>query len=702
MALLKGLVLLWLIPAFQTPDEYGHYDYVLYLAQATPAGFVRADGLRGAVVDPRAYATREIRCLAEATGTARHMDEAIPVRVAGSFAEQMAHAERCRALDSAATLPADGRVNALFNYPPFYHFAAATFNRLLRAAGVNPLVIFYATRGCSSLLLVVALVVSARLMQALDVSEGVATTALYFLALHPELSMLSVAVHPDLLGLVLVTAAMLALVRLAMAPSMARGLWLGLVVGALLLTKLHLALPLILAGLAVLVAAVLADPRGTRAWLWPGAVALASAIATGGWWYARSLILFGNAVGLMETGASPIVVPASPLENLSFFVNDRLEPLFRSYWGVWGWLDYGLGPGAVPWLAVVTWVPAVLGALAVIAWRRQSPPPHGFVSRRAVAAGTIVAAAMVLFAVEMLYITARLGAVNDQGRHWLAYAVVHAMYFGSVIAACSDASLGRIARLAASARGVCATTAAAGAGLALAGVVLWLVVNRPTGYVEVDLQTSVDSRLDVFVNAGIRADPLERETVEVRKRDGMATRRLPIRSAVVRGLRLDPIAAPGTAILGSVRVTDTFGSVLASVPLEAFVAVHDVAAARMQDARLRVETTPGGSDPILEAALPAELPLGIDPVQRFFKRARPGVIEIYRAWPATTWLVPAAPSCAALAVMALGLLRLGRPRARRVEDAARQWRATWKWGLVAVLGAINVWLAFQTWVYYRG
>ena len=39
-ALLKGVALAFFIPPFQTPDEYGHYDYVLYLSKVPVGRFL--------------------------------------------------------------------------------------------------------------------------------------------------------------------------------------------------------------------------------------------------------------------------------------------------------------------------------------------------------------------------------------------------------------------------------------------------------------------------------------------------------------------------------------------------------------------------------------------------------------------------------------------------------------------------------------
>jgi hypothetical protein len=368
---------------------------------------------------------------------------------------------------------------------------------------------------------------------------------------------------------------------------------------------------------------------------------------------------------------------------------------------VWGWLDYGVEPPAVPWLAVFAWLPAAIGLLAWLARRQSAPGARALRPARLAAMGMVVGA-MLLFALEMLYITARLGAVNDQGRHWLPYVFVHALYFASVVPALSEASFWNVTTLVARARGTWVAIAVTCAGLAIAGAAFWAAVSSPTGYVEVDVQSSVDSRLDVWIDAGVREAALGPESVAIRKRDGMATRRLPVRSAVVHGLRLDPIAAPGWALVGPVRLMDRAGRRVATLPVDAMRPTQHVASRRIESGRMLVETTPDGADPILEAALPSALTFDLGPARRAVKRARPLVLALYRRVPAVMWIVPLAPTVALLALIIGGLVAAGGRDRAESASAARRWRAVWVWSVPALLVALNAWLALQTWVYYRG
>lgn len=699
-AVAKGCVLLWLIPPFQTPDEYGHYDYVLYLANVNPWHFVRGDGLHGLAIRPVTFTTRELPCLADATGTARHMWDATRVRRT-PFSDQLSKARACRGLDREDTLMSQRCGNPLFSYPPLYYFGASLEHRALSLAGVNPLLIFHAIRFTSLLLLVAVLIVAYRLLAVLRAGDGVASVVVWYLALQPQLSMLSVSVQPDMLGLLLTTSCLLWLVRLAHEPSARTAGALGLVLGLLLLTKLHLALPIAVTGLVTLALGLVWPGRPGVTWLRAGVVALAVATGTGGWWYGRSLILFGNAAGLMSTTPLPFTAP-SLLDNLRYFVDTRLVLTFRSYWGVWGWLDYGLDDAAVPWLIVVSWLPAIVGLLALVAWRSEQKA-RTQLDRRAIADAGLIALAMALFVAEMIYITAKLGPANDQGRHWLPFGVVHALYFAIVAAALRDASWHRIATMAGRTRVWWRRGALVSAAVALAGTLSWVAIDLPVGYVEIDMLSSVDSRLDVFFDfrgAGATIDPLEVATVEVRKRDGLVTRRLPVGGRTLYGMRVDPIASPGSVLIAAVRLVDRDGRLVRALPLTSLEPVHDIARASLNADGLRIETTRSGIDPILDAHLesPAVFPAGV--ALGALKRTRPVVRRLFHVAPLLAWVSPAMPSFLALAVLCAALAHeAARAADRRVSAACL--RACWQWGFTGLLVGLNTWLMIKTWFYYR-
>ena len=204
IALVKALVLPALIPPFQTPDEYAHYDYAVYLSQVPPLAFLRGEVTRPTAMRHAEVVTSEVRAVAGAAGVLPHLTDAVlPTRQPLSDMLAAAAAWDGRELDLSHVRT----WNAAMNYPPLYHGALAVLLRVQRAVGVNPLLRFYSARLFSIAMFLLALWAAAAALRHLDVQPWLATTALGVIALQPQLSMMTVSVQPDVLALLLVTAA---------------------------------------------------------------------------------------------------------------------------------------------------------------------------------------------------------------------------------------------------------------------------------------------------------------------------------------------------------------------------------------------------------------------------------------------------------------------------------------------------------------
>ncbi len=143
IALVKGLALTALIPPFQTPDEYAHYDYAVYLSRVPPLAFLRGEVTRPTVMRHAEVVTSEVRAVAGAAGVFPHLTDAVlPKRQPLSDMLAAAAAWDGRELDLSHVRT----WNAAMNYPPLYHGALAVLLRVQRAAGVNPLLRFYSSR----------------------------------------------------------------------------------------------------------------------------------------------------------------------------------------------------------------------------------------------------------------------------------------------------------------------------------------------------------------------------------------------------------------------------------------------------------------------------------------------------------------------------------------------------------------------------
>ena len=705
VALIKGAVLLWVIPPFQTPDEYGHYDYALFLAHLGVDRFVRGDFARRPTLAPTTYATDEVGCLAGATGNADHLAAAVVPRGRPSLDDMLARAGQCGGLDTSDALAARRQLNAVFNYPPLYYGLVAAVRRLAGVFGVNPLWAYYAARATTLLLFLAALALAAATMRALNVSRLTTGAALGFLACHPQLSMLSVAVQPDILGLLLVTAGSWLLVSLARTASVEAAYGLGISLGLLMLTKLHLALPLAAAGLTVALVARFRD-RIDRVVV--AAAVMRSgftALVVGGWYSLRGWVMFGDLTGTMGSVDLP-GMGGGPSANLARWFSEGGTMTFRSYWGYWGWLDYTLPAWAWPVLVGVCLVPALTYALVGLAsLDRQDRaasdrPPERPRSPWPDLGRLAVAASLALFAAEMVLIAAVYGPLNNQGRHWLPYAMPQALYFGGVAALATRTwvkplliwAARRWRALGAAAVG-CAVAASIGALLVPAAV--W-----STGLVEVELRSANDGRAELYADTGYGFNASERASTAVRTRDGVVRVRLPLCAARVFRLRFDPAPGAGGTTLYSVRVLGADGTLLAALPLAGIRPLNNETTVNAAGNGVAITGRGTGSDPMVGVPLPGPLDFA----------ARGGV---------TTWLrvqgqraLRRSPALAQLplfagtfALWAAGLAWLAAAgRRQRVEGAAvvlARLSRGWAIVLPLILLGLTVELTVRTMAFYR-
>lgn len=606
VALAKAGAMLWLVPAFQAPDEYGHYDYVLYLSHRSPWAFLRGDHLTEATLAPLAFATREVRCLAEATGAGPHFDDAKRFRPL-PWRDAVERAAACRTADDPADVVRARELNLLLNHPPLYYAVAAAQVRVLRAFGVNPLVVYGATRLLSVALFVATLVVAWRLAVRLRLAPAAATAATVFVALHPQLSLLSVAVQPDVLGLLLVTATTAALVRVARSGRSLDAAGVGVLVGLLLLTKLHLALPVVTvtAAASVLAAAL-------RRYSWAHVIRLTAAGAlpaalVGGWWYARSALLFDNVVGVMASAPHPEATGGPVLARAAHFVATRLGDTFLSYWGRWGWLDFGFSPSALPGLVALSLAP-LLGVLVLVGLGLG--PSHTRAADRLDRVGvTLVGATFAVFAVEMVAITLWAGPVNDQGRHWLPFVFAQALFFAWPAQVASHRVAAAWTKPGRSRPILLAGIGALASGLALGGLVA--AAFAPTAHLTLDLRSSVDAVAEIYVNSGSGFNAQEREQVPLRRRDEWHRLEIPVRATELHALRLDLLAGPGEVLVDTLAIRHARSSAVQAIGPREVVPLNEVSVQPQPTGALRFVAPAGAVDP--QAVVIFSPPLHLEP-----------------------------------------------------------------------------------------
>jgi 4-amino-4-deoxy-L-arabinose transferase-like glycosyltransferase len=216
---------------------------------------------------------------------------------------------------------------------------------------------------------------------------------------------ISAAVNNDALAnaLAAVTLAALTLgLRRGFSDRWAVGL--GVLIGALVLTKLtvYVYVPLIVGTL------LLAGRGRAGAWLgavrWP-AIAVLVSLLVAGWWIIRNLLVYGPLDPLAMVRHDEIVVgqprwTSYDLESFDFF----LRILFRSFWGMFGWMGVVLDDGFYILYLVLT----VLGIVGVeIGWLARTP----LLSRHA---SLLTWAALLVFAEVAYY---NLTFIQPQGRY---------------------------------------------------------------------------------------------------------------------------------------------------------------------------------------------------------------------------------------------------------------------------------------------
>ena len=414
---LKGVAAAWVTPAFQTPDEYGHYDYVLYLSHIEWGEF-----LRGHVARPQAYhdiTTDELWAVTQASGTESHLRGQGLRRPLPTLGMQVASARAFVPTDSHDSLARKTIVPAQFNYPMLYYGGVALVVKAVRMTTPNPVIAYYTARTVSLALLLLTVYftwATARVVFA-EHGGGVPLATL-FVALQPQLTLLGISVQSDTLTVLLVTMCSACAVRYVRAPSVDKAVLLGLLTAALFLTKLHAAVVMLGALVALVILTERARPRTALARV---LVVGGLALAVGGWWYLRTLVLYGSPTGVV-VGEFHTALFGSRRANLHMWLS--MFPLtYTSFWGNWGWLEVPL-PSWALWGLSIASVLSGLSACrpAVVRAILRSSTVAGAVYWGLLAAG---------YALVMMLVAVVVGPVhNNQGRHWLPIVILPALALG--------------------------------------------------------------------------------------------------------------------------------------------------------------------------------------------------------------------------------------------------------------------------------
>jgi hypothetical protein len=308
----------------------------------------------------------------------------LPVLAAGDWDREL--------LDRLTThwFPNDYEVDGIRyegHQPPLYYLLAAPVHRPTMDQSINrqilALRLFSIAIGAIT---VIAAFVVAR--EAAPDRPVLAVLTAATVAFVPMNTAISAAVNNDSLASALAAVTLAALMvgrRIGFSDRWAAGL--GVLIGALVLTKLtvYVFVPLIL---ATLLAAGCSSPspaagrggwgavgiqgphgRVGRALRWP-AIAAGVGLLVCGWWLIRNMLVYGPLDPLAMTRHDQIVVgqprwSAYDLEALDFF----FRILFRSFWGMFGWMGVVLDDGFYILYLVLT----ILGVAGVVVGWKDRP-----------------------------------------------------------------------------------------------------------------------------------------------------------------------------------------------------------------------------------------------------------------------------------------------------------------------------------------
>lgn len=287
----------------------------------------------------------------------------------GASPDEGAHARYVETLAKDRTLPifrASDRENYESHQPPLHYAMAVPLHLLGEASGLeNPgelVRLLSMLIGAASIFVIYRAVIAA-----FPARRDVALACAGFAALLPTHVMLSSSVSNDpLMELVFGLTLMLLALMLQIGLSWPRTLWLGVVLGAGLLTKSTCALlfPISLIAFVLLWRRKVAPGTAAAAHC---SVAVVMGLAVGGWWFVRNHMLYGDPLGvsLFRAGFQHTATPQFWLSQgwtWSGYFGLVGVWTFASFWGVFGHMNVFM-----PWptyaLLAVLWVVSLIGAL---------------------------------------------------------------------------------------------------------------------------------------------------------------------------------------------------------------------------------------------------------------------------------------------------------------------------------------------------
>lgn len=365
-----GILYIRQTPAWQSPDEPAHYNYVRQLA-----------------------------------------DGRLPVMEWGDYNE----AYRNEVVSSRFAPQYDLTPITYEDWQPPLYYLLQTPIFLLANGSLTALRFVSLILGAGVVVLAYAI---ARLL--LPQQEWVAWSTAVLVAFIPQHLHMLASANNDALAELLIAANLLLLLKWTQQPDATRRLWwLGLLLGLGFLTK----------GTVYLMAPVIAVALVWQGWRHWGQIARnglrvsAPAFLLGALWWGRNMAVYGGLDVLGKTRHDAVVVgqirTAEWITQYGWggMVSRFLQTTFNSFWGQFGWMAVPMPPW-VYWLLLVLVVTAVTGLfLAPFVWPSNQNGPNGWLRRLPISNLQLTILALLTFFTVALHVGYNLTFVQHQGRY---------------------------------------------------------------------------------------------------------------------------------------------------------------------------------------------------------------------------------------------------------------------------------------------
>ncbi|MCL4263695.1 MAG: DUF2142 domain-containing protein [Anaerolineae bacterium] len=365
-----GILYIRQTPAWQSPDEPAHYNYVRQLA-----------------------------------------DGRLPVMEWGDYDE----AYRNEVVSSRFAPQYDITPITYEDWQPPLYYLLQTPVFLLTSGSLTAMRFISLILGAGVVILAYAI---ARLL--LPQQEWVAWSTAVLVAFMPQHLSMMASTNNDALAELLIAANLLLLLKWTRQPEATRRLWwLGLLLGLGFLTK----------GTVYLMAPVIAVALVWPGWRHWGQIArngvrvFAPAFLLGALWWGRNMAVYGGLDILGKTRHDAVVVGQIRTTEwiaqygLAGTVSRFLQTTFNSFWGQFGWMAVPMPPW-VYWLLLVLVVTAVTGLfLAPFVWPSNQSEPNGWLRRLPISNLQFTILALLMLLTVVLHVGYNLTFVQHQGRY---------------------------------------------------------------------------------------------------------------------------------------------------------------------------------------------------------------------------------------------------------------------------------------------